>query len=90
MIKVSKLAEKNQYQVRYNGKCIFQSYDSIIAIRDQDQTVHLSKHWDYSKTTIKYLKIFLNIDCSTKEIRDRIERGVYLIDIDTDGNSLVK
>ena len=57
----------------------FQSYDSTIAIREgYNGTVTLDAYyWDYSKTTLKYLKLFLNTSQSKEQIRKAIEAGEY-------------
>lgn len=60
------------------NKEIFQSYESIIAVVVDGQ-VTLDKHfWDYSKTTIKYLKQFLG-GTTKKEIIAKIDSGEYLL-----------
>ena len=60
----------------------FQSYDSTIAIREgYNGQVTLDKYyWDYSKTTLKYLKLFLNISDSEAQIQKDIDNGVYKLD----------
>lgn len=57
-------------------KRIFQSYDSIIAVRDEDGKITLDeKYWDYSKATAHYRNNFL---CeNTAETRRKINNGVY-------------
>ena len=58
----------------------FQSYDSTIAIREgYAGQVTLDKYyWYYSKTTLKYLKLFLNIGDSKAQMIKDIEAGKYL------------
>lgn len=64
----------NQYAFIDWQKDVFQSYQSICAIRDWDKKeITLWRDWDYSKTTLKHLKAFLNITLSAKEIRKAIE-----------------
>tara|TARA_R100001086_G_scaffold49279_1_gene21849 strand:- start:534 stop:932 length:399 start_codon:yes stop_codon:yes gene_type:complete len=80
----------NQFEITFehdNFKTIFfQSYNSVIAKlhlnTKGDWAVYLdSKDWDYSRTTLKYLRVFLNdyinFDGYTKDIRDNIESGLY-------------
>jgi len=50
----------NQYEIRIGNKIYFQSYNSIIC-KIQDGKIYLdSYYWNYSRTTSKYLNIFLN------------------------------
>lgn len=59
----------------------FQSYKSTIAIKTrwEDETrIELDEtHWDYSVTTLKYLKEFLQTYDSKKEIEQKIASGLY-------------
>jgi len=57
-------------------KRIFQSYDTIIAVRDEDGKITLDENkWDYSPTTSHYRNNFL---CeNTAETRKKIKNGVY-------------
>ena len=56
--KVEQLENKNQF-ICYNGEeTIFQSYSSVVAII-KDGVLTLGRDWDYSKTTLKHLYIFL-------------------------------
>ena len=76
---------KNQFIIKqkdFNGDFIletFQSYDSIIAIKDYSQGVKkiiLDKtYWDYSTTTGKYRNLFLHE--TKKETQTKIDTGVY-------------
>ena len=61
-----------------NGIKIFQSYDTIIAIKANGETYLDYNHWDYSNTTSRYRKEFLNED--TKTTRDKINKGIYIVD----------
>lgn len=62
-----------------------QSYDSVVAyvprnkFRGIDENVTLGKNWDYSPTTLRHLKHFLNISYSKKEMQDKIDAGVYQV-----------
>lgn len=70
---VTQLANKNQFAVWFRNnddvECVaFQSYRTLIAIyvrgdyfeRRPDQLFINWQMWDYSKTTLKHLKIFIN------------------------------
>jgi hypothetical protein len=69
----------NQYEIITKDYYIFQSYNSIIAKRNKENgRITLdSYYWDYSKTTLKYLKEFLNINMNKKEIQEQIDSGIY-------------
>ncbi len=61
-----------------NGAEYFQSYDSIIAIKDCDQNIQLDEHyWDYSRTTGKYRNQFLGEN--KKETQAKIDSGGYIL-----------
>lgn len=69
----------NQFIINNNGEEIFQSYETTIAKFGVDGTVTLDENaLDYSRTTSKYLYMFLNRD--RKEIKKRIENGTYRIE----------
>ena len=80
----------NQFEITFehdNFRTIFfQSYNSVIAKlhlnKKGDWAVYLdSEDWDYSRTTLKYFRVFLNdyinFDCFTKDIRNNINKGLY-------------
>ena len=58
--KARQLENKNQFILEDDKKTIFQSYDSIIAVFDKEKRdLTLGCDWDYSRTTLKHLYIFL-------------------------------
>lgn len=66
-VSVTQLANKNQFVITYareKGKMVycFQSYNSLVAVFDADTDIlYVSWHyWDYSKTTLKHFKMFVN------------------------------
>ena len=65
----------------YKNKAdIFQSYNSIIAIRGfgkngRVKVVLDEYYWNYSRTTSKYRNIFL--DETTEETKKKIKDGIY-------------
>ena len=68
----------NQFKITMqNGLEVFQSYETIICIKDpRNNEIYLDANsWDYSNTTSRYRKLFLNED--TKTTQDKINRGVY-------------
>ena len=82
MIKVSNLTSSkgnkvaNQFEIRVNNDVYFQSYNSIICHIDSTNKVYLDKYyWNYSRTTTKYLCLFLRE--SSSEIREKVDREIY-------------
>lgn len=60
MLKVENFYNKNQFLIREGEKLILQSYNSIVAIWDNEkQTLVLGKDWDYSRTTTKHIYLFI-------------------------------
>lgn len=71
----------NQFVILEDDSIFFQSYDSLICIKT-NTTITFGCDWDYSKTTMKYLNIFLSnyIDAHFKgaqTIRKAIKDGYY-------------
>lgn len=59
-MKVKNLCNKNQFLMDDEKQTIFQSYDSIIAIYNKENhELTFGCDWDYSKTTLKHLYIYL-------------------------------
>lgn len=59
-MKVRQLENKNQFIMENEKEVIFQSYDSIIAIINKTtKNLTLGCDWNYSRTTLKHLYIFL-------------------------------
>ena len=70
----------NQFKiVMQNGLEVFQSYDTIIVLKDKkNNEIYLDRDaWDYSNTTSRYRKFFLQED--TKTTRDKINKGIYFL-----------
>ena len=77
----------NQIVVIEDNKKMFFSYGSYISSYeyndiDNTHTLVLTGLYDYSRTTSKYLKIFLNNYCNfyynnTQELRKMIQKGGY-------------
>lgn len=68
----------NQFIIDTDGKEVFQSYDSIIAVKQYGKTPHVlldETYWDYSTTTGKYRNQFLGE--KKKDTLSKIESGVY-------------
>jgi hypothetical protein len=66
----------NQFIIRVGKKTIFQSYDSIIAVKESGKPTRLDKfYWDYSTTTGKYRNQFLGEGIA--DTRKKIAEGVY-------------
>ena len=74
----------NQFIITDNhNNEIFQSYNTVIAMRNDSGIVYLDKYsWDYSVTTGKYRNEFLGEGIA--ETRKKIDSGEYIL---TDLNS---
>lgn len=58
-----------------NGREIFQSYDSVIAIKGPDGVTLDEFYWNYSRTTGRYRNIFL--EENKRETEKKIRAGIY-------------
>ena len=70
----------NQYEIETDKYYIFQSYGTTIAKIERcfmGKVILDPHYWDYSRTTLKYLKVFLGVNLSSKEIEERIKNGTY-------------
>ena len=66
----------NQFTIITSDGEYFQSYDSVIAFKDNEGNVTLDDYtWNYSRTTSKYRNEFLSE--SIVETRAKIESGEY-------------
>lgn len=76
--KVYQLAN-NQFEITTPEGTYFQSYNSIIAFKPNDnRRIQLdSYYWDYSRATGKYRNQFLNEGVA--DTRAKIERKEYLL-----------
>ena len=69
----------NQFIIYTSKGRYFQSYDSVIAFKDNKGNVTLDDYtWDYSRTTGKYRNEFLGE--SIAETRSKIESGEYKLE----------
>lgn len=73
----------NQFVITANGATYFQSYNSVVA-KIQNGNVYVSTNWDYSRTTLKHLYIFLAQQgyshlCSAKDMRKAIKDGEVIL-----------
>lgn len=83
----------NQFKIKTDKGVYFQSYETIICfIPNSWKKPILTIDWDYSRTTLKYLKIFLNEETSQgylrkmdieKMIEDNVFRLVQEYDLST-------
>ena len=67
----------NQFLIKEKNKTTFQSYDSIIVVKNHKtgKTYLDSYYWDYSVTTGKYRNQFLGEGIN--ETRKKIKEGIY-------------
>lgn len=59
----------NQIIVELENQVLFFSYGILIAKKENNKIYLDIRYWNYSKTTLKYLKIFLNTNKSAKYIK---------------------
>ena len=59
---------------------VFQSYNTVIAQNRNGEIVLDSKALDYSATTTKFLKQFLNTSDSKKQLQAKIKNGFYQVE----------
>jgi len=73
----------NQFIIHTSEGVYFQSYNSVIAFKSNDNKISIDKnYWDYSRTTGKYRNIFLGED--KKETERKIKEGIYkLVDLNS-------
>lgn len=86
---VEQLVNNNQFKVFLSNGVAFQSYDSLIAFKNEEGKIFLSEKWCCSKTTLKHLKLFLRIDLSKKEIEKKIKNGDYIIVSENDLKNII-
>ena len=67
----------NQFIIDNGNKTIFQSYQTIVAVKENGKVTLDSNALEYSSTTLKYLKQFLNTNETKKSLYAKIESGFY-------------
>lgn len=67
----------NQFIINDGNKTVFQSYKTIVAIKENGKVTLDNNALEYSNTTLKYLKQFLNTNESKKSLYAKIESGFY-------------
>lgn len=59
-----------------DGSQVLFSYETKVALRGADDSITLNEHyWDYSATTLKYVKQFMNTTDSKSAIQKQIDNG---------------
>ena len=67
----------NQFIITDGNKMVFQSYGSVICVKDGRNVILDSRYWDYTQTTGKYRNQFLG---ETKaDTQKKIDSGVYTL-----------
>ena len=74
-MKVNQFYNKNQFLIIDKGVKYFQSYDSMIA-KIENGALTLGMDWDYSKTTLKHLYLFINDYLLKYFIDEKIEKAM--------------
>ena len=67
----------NQFIIDSGNKTVFQSYKTIVAVKENGEVTLDINALEYSNTTLKYLKQFLNTNESKKSLYAKIESGFY-------------
>lgn len=67
----------NQFIIDNGNKTVFQSYKTIVAVKENGKVALDNNALNYSATTLKYLKQFLNTNESKKSLYEKIESGFY-------------
>ena len=70
----------NQFIIDDGKKTVFQSYKTIVAVKENGKITLDSKALNYSATTTKYLKQFLGTTESKKQLQDKIKSGSYQVE----------
>ena len=70
----------NQFIIDNGNKTLFQSYKTIVAVKENGKVTLDSNALEYSNTTLKYLKQFLNTSDSKKQLQAKIENDFYQIE----------
>lgn len=93
-MKLEQFYNKNQFIIRGEGKTVFQSYASTIAEIDKNGQLTLGIDWDYSRTTLKHLYLFLNdyiillnanLKEYIKELQNKSNKKAYIQKLIDDG-----
>ncbi|NCU40125.1 hypothetical protein EOL73_00010 [Candidatus Saccharibacteria bacterium] len=77
MVNTNGNAIPNQFIIKHGKAEYFQSYNSVIAKRENGKVFLDYKYWDYSRTTGKYRNLFLNE--TKKETQAKIDNGEYIL-----------
>jgi len=64
--------QNNQYEIVFEKGFIFQSYQTIMAVKTWNE-IYLRENWQISNTTSKYLYQFLDLD--RKELLQKIKEN---------------
>lgn len=79
----------NQFIIEGDGKTIFQSYNSTIAVIDwNEHTVKIGEDWNYSTTTGKYRNSFF-YDNDFSDMSNSKGMNQIMKKVDNDGFALV-
>lgn len=71
----------NHFVISFNvGVDYLQSYDSIVAKVEEGLPTTLGRDWDYSPTTLRHVKTFLQTSKSADELRVMIDSGDIVYD----------
>jgi len=69
---------RNQFTINFAGNCYFQSYGSMICMRDKEGIYYLDEnYWNYSRITGKYRNKWLGEDINVT--RKKIKNKEYIL-----------
>lgn len=73
----------NQYHVITDDGVFFQSYDTLIAFI-KDDVLYFTSAWNYSRTTTKYLNLWLESNRASNlkygaKARDLVQQGIVQV-----------
>ena len=73
---------KNQFVISTKNGLYFQSYETLIAFKpNSGDSPVVTSAWNYSATTLRYLKQFLGLNgYSKKDIEKMIQAGSIILD----------
>jgi len=63
----------NQFIIESGNDVLFQSYNTIIAVKRKGKLILDKDYWNYSRTTSKYRNMFTGL--STQETKSAIKSG---------------
>lgn len=73
--------QNNQIIVEDKGEKLFFSYGTLIAKKSKNILYVDAHYWDYSATTLKYFKQFINTDLCKRELNKWLQDHAVFTDL---------